>query len=115
MARPDVAPHDHITRDLMRKASDDVLSALRRTLAIAPAPHLPIAASAAASAMGFVSALLEYATDDGRVPGSAPDPDCVLLAGLLCARMAIGGEDPIGAAYADLKLLTAARAKAGEQ
>ena len=110
MAKPNIEPQDHITRDLMRKASDDVLAAMSRTLAIAPAPHLPIAASAAASAMGFVSALLEHT--DGRVPGSSPDPDCVLLAGLLCARMAIGGEDPIGEAYADLKLITAARVSA---
>jgi hypothetical protein len=104
--------HEQITRDLMKKVADDVVSAMHRTLAIAPSPHLPIAASAAAAAMGIVSALLEESSPDGRVPGSTPDPDCVLLAGLLCARLGIGGADPIGEAYADLKLLTAARTAA---
>lgn len=96
---------DQITRDLMRKVSDDVIGALRRVMSIAPAPHLPIAVSAGGAAIGFVSAALQYMTND-RQPGDPPDPECILLAGLLCARMGIGGDDPIGAAYADMKALT---------
>jgi hypothetical protein len=103
-----VGAPDHITRDLMRKVADDVISAMRRTLAIAPAPILPVAVSAATAAMGIVSALLEQVSAEGRVPGSEPDPDCVLLAGLLCARMGIGLGDSIGQAYADLRVLAAA-------
>jgi Ni,Fe-hydrogenase III small subunit len=95
-----------ITDDLMRKVSDDVQAVLKRTLAIAPHPHLPVAVSAGAACIGVIAGLLEIMSEDGRVPGSKPDPECVLLAGLLCARMGTGGSDPIGQAYADLKTLT---------
>lgn len=101
---------EQITRDLMRKASDDVEGVLRRVLSIAPRPWMPIAASAGAACLGFLAAELEQASEAGRKAGDAPDPECVLLAGLLCAHLGIGGDDPIGAAYADLKMLLAARA-----
>lgn len=90
---------EQITRDLMTKVSDDISAVLRRTLSIAPHPHMPIAVSAGASVLGFLAAML----DSDRKPD--PDPDCVLLAGLLIARTGIGGKDPIGAAYADFQLL----------
>lgn len=90
---------EQIIRDLMTKVGDDVGAALRRTLAIAPHPHLPIAIAAGASVVGLISAML----DKDRAPN--PDPDCVLLAGLLIARTGIGGKDPIREAYADFELL----------
>lgn len=99
------AVEDHITRDLMRKVSEDVSAALNRTLSIAPHPLLPIAASAGAVCVGVMAGFLEAMSPEGRAPGTAPDPDCVLLAGLLCARMGMGGDDPIAAAYADLATL----------
>lgn len=86
-------------RDLMTKVGDDVGAAMRRTLAIAPQPHLPIAIAAGAS----VIALIAFLLDTERSPD--PDPDCVLLAGPLIARTGIGGKDPIGEAYADFDLL----------
>lgn len=88
-----------ITRDLMAKAADDIGAILRRTIAIAPEPHLPIAMSAGASVVGLLAALL----DTEKKP--TPDPDCVLLAGLLIARCGIGGGDPVGAAYEDFDAL----------
>jgi len=100
---------EQITRDLMRKASDDTVSVLRRVLSIAPRPWLPIAAAAGAGCLGFVAAELEYMSEDGRKEGDTPYRDAVMLAGLLCAHLSIGGDDPIGAAYADLKTLEAAR------
>lgn len=91
--------NEQIIRDLMTKVGDDVSAALRRTLTIAPAPHLPIALAAGASVVGLIAVLLD------ADPKPDPDPDCVLLAGLLIARTGIGGKDPIGDAYADFKLL----------
>ena len=100
---------DQITRDLMLKASDDTVAVLRRVLSIAPRPWMPIATAAGSACLGFVAVELEYASAECRNAGDPPDADCVLLAGLLCAHMSIGGDDPIGAAYADLKTLSAHR------
>lgn len=91
--------NEQITRDLMTKVADDVSAVLHRVLAISPHPHMPIAVSAGASVVGLLAAML----DTDRSP--TPDPDCVLLAGLLIARTGIGGKDPIGDAYADFQLL----------
>jgi hypothetical protein len=101
---------EQITKDLMHKLSDDVTGAVRRVLSIAPQPHLPIAMSAGAVCVGFIAATLEHMSEEGREAGSPPDPDCVLLAGLLCAHFGLGRDHPIGAAYADLRTLKAAAA-----
>lgn len=92
-----------ITKDLMHKLAEDVSAAMYRTLAIAPQPHLPIAMSGAAPLLAMMGALID--TD----PKKEPDPDCLLLAGLLLARA--GGarnHDPIGEAYKDFEALKAA-------
>jgi hypothetical protein len=91
--------NEQITRDLVRKVGDDIGAVLRRTISIAPQPHMPIAVSAGASVVGLLAAML----DTDKKPD--PDPDCVLLAGLLIARCGIGGSDPIGAAYSDFDAL----------
>lgn len=93
-----------VTSDLMDKVTDDVCRALRRTLAIAPQPHLPLATAAGASVIGVMAGLLEHMAGT-RVAGSAPDPDCVLLAGLLCAHMALDPRNGVANAYRDMKLL----------
>lgn len=92
-----------ITKDLMHKLAEDVSAALYRVLAIAPQPHLPIAMSGAAPLIAMMGAIL----DTDKKP--EPDPDCLLLAGLLLARA--GGtknHDPIGEAYKDFEALKAA-------
>jgi hypothetical protein len=91
-----------ITKDLMQKLADDVNAALYRTLAIAPQPHLPIAMCGGAPLVAMMGALLD--TD----PGPTPDPDCLLLAGLLLARAGIRGHDAIDQAYKDFEALKAA-------
>jgi hypothetical protein len=88
-----------ITKDLMAKVVDDVGSALRRVIAIAPDPHLPIAMAAGASVVAHVGILLD------ADPKPTPDPECIILAGLLIARTGLGGPDPIGAAYDDFEAL----------
>jgi hypothetical protein len=96
------AVNEQIVQDLMTKIGDDVVAVLRRTLSIAPKPHLPIAMSAGASVIAFVACLLD--TD----PKPTPDPECVLLAGLLIARTGLGGADPIGEAFKDFDALKVA-------
>lgn len=91
-----------VTRDLLRKCADDVGAALRRTIAIAPEPHLPIAMAAGASVVAFIGVLLD--TENGP----EPDSECILLAGLLIGRSGVGGLDPVGAAYDDFEILKAA-------
>lgn len=99
-----------ITRDLMRKLADDVTSAMLRTMALADErSRLPITISAGAACVGIIAGVLNRSA--GGETGLAPDPDCVLLAGLLVARSGIGGDDPIADAYRDLELLKAAEAK----
>lgn len=101
------APQQSITADLMDKCTDDVIRALKRALAIAPEPHLPIAAAAGAAVIGVMAGFLEHMAKD-RIPGSAPDSECVLLAGLLCARMALDPANGVSNAYRDLEILRAA-------
>lgn len=100
-----IGDHSEITSDLMKKVADDVIAAVHRTLAIAPDPLLPIAVSAGAACVGIVWAMLENLSDQGRTPGAAPDPECLMLAGLIVARVGIKQEDPIGAAYKDMDAL----------
>lgn len=102
---------EQVTSDLMRKIEDDVTAVIRRVIGIAPPPYLPIITSAGAVCIGFAASELEHMSADGRVAGSEPDPDCVLLAGLLIAHMGIGGPDPIHAAYQDMKAIKTARSK----
>ena len=99
---------EQITRDLITKVSDDVVAAMLRTLAIAPTPSLPVAMGAAAAALGIVAAELALASQ--KDTGGTPDSETMLLAGLLSARMGMGGPDPIGEAYDDLRILTEVRA-----
>lgn len=95
---------EKIINDLMTKCTDDVVRALKRTLSIAPEPHLPIAVAAGAATIGMIAALLEH-MGGNRVPGAEPDRDCVLLAGLICARMGMDQKDGISQAYRDLAIL----------
>jgi hypothetical protein len=96
---------DQITNDLMVKVADDVTRCVNRTLAIAPEPLLPIGISAIAATLGITALLLQ------RVAGAVdngPEPDCVMLAALLGARLAIDPESGTKAAYADLECLKSA-------
>lgn len=103
-----MTPHQAITKDLMKKMGDDVSRTIMRTIAIAPEPHLPVAMAAAAAAIGILAAVLEKPAGKYVDPEADPDPQAVLLAGLLAARCAITPNgDGIAAAYADLKTLTA--------
>lgn len=93
-------PIDHVvTKDLIRKLSEDVGAAIRRTLAIAPEPHLPVAMAAGASAVAVITALLD--------PEHNPEPDreCQLLAGLLLGRI---GPNAVEDAFRDFEVLKAA-------
>lgn len=99
--------NNQIVNDLMVKVADDVRRAIRRTLDIAPAPLLPIVVSAGATAIVAIAAVLEEMSTEGRVLGSEPDPECVMLAGLICARMAIDPSTGISLAYDDLEILKA--------
>ncbi len=105
-SKADVVDHA-ITRDLMKKLGDDISGYMLRTLSLAePRQQLPIGISAGAACVGMIAAILnKYAEGEA---GQPPDPECVLLAGLLVARTGIGGDDPIGAAYRDLETLKAA-------
>jgi hypothetical protein len=94
------AQTDHaVTKDLILKLSEDVGATIRRTLSIAPEPHLPVAMAAGASAVAAIAVLLN---DD---PKSEPDRDCLLLAGLLLAHI---GPDAVKNAYRDFEVLKAA-------
>lgn len=88
-----------IIKDLMAKCGDDVGAAMRRTLSISPAPLLPVALSGGASAIALIAALLD------TNPKPEPDPDCVLLAGLLLGRI---GPNQVEEAYKDFEILKAA-------
>lgn len=98
---------DAIIGDLMTKAGEDVAASIRRTLAICPTPHLPVVLCAAAAAIGTVVAILDEMAGNDRSKG--PDPENILLAGLLAARAGMKGfnglEDSISAAYLDFKTL----------
>lgn len=91
---------DRVINDLMKKVADDVTAAIIRTLSICPRPHLPLLTAAAAAALGVMASELD------RLAGNkALDPDNVLLAGLLSARMGTVTDDPTGAAYKDFAVL----------
>lgn len=92
-----------ITRDLMRKVGDDVGAALRRMMEIAPDPLLPIAMSAGTSVVALMALLL-----DTKPEPSKPDPNCLMLAGLLLAHSGISGDRIVDNAYRDLDLLMSA-------
>jgi len=93
-----------ITDDLMRKVVDDVRDVIFRTIDIAPKPHLPIVTAAGALALGFAAA--ELAILNGkREPGSDPEPEYLLLAALLIARIGMKCDDPHCSALNDLALL----------
>lgn len=99
---------EYVVTDLMKKCAEDVSRAMMRTLSLFPRDQqLPIAMAAGASVIGIMSAVLD--TDRDRIPEgqASPDPQCVLLAGLLCARCSLAPNgDGISKAYADLKTLT---------
>lgn len=92
-----------VTDDLMDKIAADVKGAMRRTLALVDEP-LPVAMSGAGAAIGTLCAVLERMGSEP--PGDTPDPDCLLLAGLMAARIGQRHDDPIGQAYRDLAALT---------
>ena len=98
-----------VTEDLMVKISKDVSNAMHRTLALSD-EKLPVAIAGGAVAIGTISAFLE-AEEGERVPGSDPDPDCVMLAALIsaralkCAHTGNRSHDPIKQAYKDLEIL----------
>ena len=91
-----------ITSDLMIKIGNDVTSAMTRTLALTN-EHLPVAMAGGSAAIGIIAAFLEV--QDGGPRKDAPDPDCILLAALLCARTGMSHVDPIRQAYRDLEAL----------
>ncbi len=92
-----------VTADLMVKVADDVIAAIKRTLAISPKPRLAVAMAAAGAALGPVAFELEAMA--GK-PGKWPDDRNVILAGLLAARMALDSrDDAIGKAYRDYAAL----------
>jgi hypothetical protein len=97
-----------ITEDLMDKIADDVTFAMKRTLALAPNPLLPVAMNGGAVAIGIVAAVLAEAAGKYE-PKSKPDVDTVLLAALLCARVGTDVDDGIAQAYRDLEALRSAR------
>lgn len=97
---------EQIINDLMTKCADDVVRALKRTLSITPDPQLPVATAAGVACIGVIAGILEHMAGN-RVAGSAPDPECVLLAGLICARMGMDPRDGIAQAYRDLEVLKA--------
>lgn len=98
----EAAVNTGVTKDLMSKVNEDVKAALNRVLNIAPEPHLPIALSAGASVLALVAILLD------SDPKPTPDPECLLLAGILMARTGMGGDDPVGDAFSDFETLRAA-------
>lgn len=91
----------------MDRVSQEVQEIVMRALADVGSgaqAHLPVACAAAAAAIGILGAVLEKM---GGEPTSAkPEKDCVLLAGLLAARMGIDSESAIPQAYKDLERLT---------
>lgn len=91
--------NDRIIKDLMVKIGDDVGATMRRTLAISPEPRLPVALSGGASAIALIAAFLDTDTKP------EPDPDCMLLAGLLLGRI---GPNQVEEAYRDFEILKAA-------
>lgn len=95
-----------IIGDLMKKTGEDVTRAILRTLAICPRPHLPLVLAAAAAAIGTVASILDEMTD--KKLGNGPNPENVLLAGLLAARTAISPNDGVAAAYRDFEVLKSA-------
>lgn len=102
---------DHsITSDLMKKISNDITGYMVRTLSLAgERQQLPIGIAGGAACAGVIAAMLNKA--GGGEGGKRPDPECILLAGLLLAHTGIGGDDPIGNAYRDLERLKAAGAQ----
>jgi hypothetical protein len=94
-----------ITEDLMAKIEADVTATMLRTLAIAPDPLLPVAISGLAAALGLTAAAL--AKSRGNYVSGEPDPDCILLAALLGARMGIS-KGGVAEAYKDFEVLKAA-------
>lgn len=95
---------NQILADIAEKCAEDVSAAIKRTLSIAPEPKLPVAIMAGAAALGWISALLaeRAGTYD---PTQSPDPDTLLLAGLLAARLGMDGDSGIADAYEDLRIL----------
>ncbi len=98
-----------VTEDLMTKVADDVTKTVIRTLLIAPRPLLPVAASAAAAALGIVAAELDKLAGCYNAL-AGPGNDNILLAGLIVARMGMSPQaaDSIGDAYKDYAALQAA-------
>jgi hypothetical protein len=92
--------NEQIISDLMGKVSDDVSNALCRTLALCPEPKLPVAIAGGAAAIGTIAAVLNTAPKAGKI-----DPECVLLAALLCAWVALDPKNGVHYAYRDLETL----------
>jgi hypothetical protein len=91
-----------ITKDLIRKGSEDIGLVVQRLHSIAPKPFMPIAVAMAGAAI--IPLAMELAVASGAA-SPEPDPECMLLAALLAARCGLRSDDPIGAAYADLEAL----------
>lgn len=89
-----------IISDLMRKIGDDVSSAMRRNVSLSPDPKLPVAAAGAAAAVGVLAAIINIDKDATEM-----DEECVILAGLMCARVALDPKNGISNAYRDLEIL----------
>ncbi len=92
-----------VTEDLMKKISEDVSNAMHRTLVLSD-EKLPVAIAGGAVAIGAIGAFLEVEEGE-RAPGNDPDPDCVMLAALVCAHTGNRSHDPIKQAYKDLEIL----------
>lgn len=103
---PQIVHRDEITRDLMRKVASDVAVPLRRMLRLAPESGLPIALAAGKIVIAHLCILLD------ANPSPEPDPDCILLAGLLLGRYGANDLDMVRGAYRDFEILKAGRAGA---
>lgn len=88
-----------VTKDLMAKASDDMVHALARTVSLAGRDRMPVAMAGAAGALGCFAAELQATgtSDTDSLPKS--DPDCILLAALILASTANRSSDPVSDGY----------------
>lgn len=91
-----------VTKDLIRKGSEEVGAVVSRIRSIAPAPFAPIAIAIAGGAV--MPLAMELAWMAG-VRSPKPQPLHMLLAGLLAARTGLGGENPIDQVFKDIAAL----------
>ena len=101
-------PDFEVTRDLMTKVTNDIKDLMLRVALIAPPPTLPLALAACAATLGILSLEIRERMDPPRDPGEGLDPDLILLAGLMAARVGEHGPGCVALAYEDMEVLEAA-------